>query len=62
MRLKISYVFCLVESERRQYELRREHRIGPAAAAVILSSVRAVTGMLGNRTGARAKLQIRLDD
>jgi len=42
MRIKISNVFYLIRSKWRQKELRRGHRIGPAAAVVILSLVRAV--------------------
>jgi hypothetical protein len=42
MRVKISNVFYLIRSKWRQKELRRGHRIGPAAAAVIPSSVRVV--------------------
>ena len=42
MRVKISNVFYLIRPKWRQKELRRGHRIGPAAAVVIPSSVRAV--------------------
>jgi hypothetical protein len=38
----VEYERRLVGSERRQQELRRGHRIGPAAAAVIPSSVKVV--------------------
>jgi hypothetical protein len=52
MRVKISNVFYLIRSKWRQKELRRGHRIGPAAAVVIPSSVRAVGhgGLVDGRT------------
>ena len=60
MRIKISNVFYPIRSKWRQKELRRGHHIGPAAAVVMPSPVRA--GIVDWWTGARAELQIRLDD